>query len=103
MIVDPSAASFIAQLKKMGFYVKKANNNVLDGIRLVGTLLNQEKILFHESCENTIQEFASYVWDAKAVERGEDKPLKQADHAVDAVRYFCSTVLKIRQSVSILK
>jgi PBSX family phage terminase large subunit len=103
VIVDPSAASFIAQLKKMGFYVKKANNNVLDGIRLVGTLLNQEKILFHESCENTIQEFASYVWDAKAVERGEDKPLKQADHAVDAVRYFCSTVLKIRQSVSILK
>lgn len=103
VIVDPSASSFIAQLKKLGFHVKKANNDVLDGIRLVGTLMNQEKILFHESCENTIQEFASYVWDAKAVERGEDKPLKQADHAVDAVRYFCSTVLKIRQSVSILK
>lgn len=103
VIVDPSAASFIAQLKKLGFHVKKANNDVLDGIRLVGTLLNQEKILFYESCENTIQEFASYVWDAKAVERGEDKPLKQADHAADAVRYFCSTVLKIRQSVSILK
>lgn len=103
VIVDPSAASFIAQLKKLGFHVKKAKNDVLDGIRLVGTLLNQEKILFHESCENTIQEFASYVWDAKAVERGEDKPLKQSDHAVDAVRYFCSTILKTKQSVSILK
>jgi len=103
VIVDPSAASFIAQLKKLGFRVKKAKNDVLDGIRLVGTLLNQERIFFHESCEHTIQEFASYVWDAKAVERGEDKPLKQADHCMDAVRYFCSTVLKIKQQVSILK
>lgn len=103
VIVDPSAASFTAQLKKMGFHVKKARNDVLDGIRLTGTLLNQGTLLFYEKCENTIQEFASYTWDIKAVERGEDKPLKQEDHAMDAVRYFSMTVIKIRQSVSILK
>lgn len=103
VIVDPSAASFIAQLKKKGFHVKKANNDVLDGIRHVGTLLNQKMILFYKDCENTIREFASYTWDKKAVERGEDKPLKQEDHAMDAVRYFCMTVIKIKQSVSILK
>lgn len=93
VIVDPSAASFIAELRKNGFPVLKANNDVEDGIRLVGTLLNQERILFHISCVNTIMEFASYIWDAKAAERGEDKPIKQHDHAMDAVRYFCSTVL----------
>ena len=93
IIVDPSAASFIAALRKAGFPVLKAKNDVEDGIRLVGTLLNQGRILFSSLCVNTIMEFASYIWDKKAAECGEDKPIKQHDHAMDAVRYFCSTVL----------
>lgn len=93
VIVDPSAASFIAELRKNGFPVLKAKNNVEDGIRLVGTLLNQERILFSSCCTNTIMEFASYIWDSKAAEKGEDKPIKQHDHAMDAVRYFCFTIL----------
>ena len=103
VIVDPSAASFIAQLKKEGFHVKKANNDVLDGIRFVGTLLNQKKILIYKDCENLIREFSSYVWDIKAVERGEDKPVKKEDHAMDALRYFCMTVIKLYKAISILK
>lgn len=93
MIVDPSAASFIAELRKRGYKVLKANNDVLDGIRLVGTLLNLGLLGFASSCTETIKEFASYIWDDKAAERGEDKPVKQHDHSCDAVRYFVSTVL----------
>lgn len=93
VIVDPSAASFIAELQKHGYKVIKAKNDVEDGIRLVGSLLNQDKIIFSASCQNTIMEFASYIWDEKAAERGEDKPIKQHDHAMDAVRYFCYTIL----------
>lgn len=93
IIVDPSAASFIAELNKRGYAVIAADNAVEDGIRLVATLLNLDKILFGSSCRNTIQEFASYTWDAKAGERGKDKPVEQHDHAMDAVRYFCYTIL----------
>lgn len=93
MIVDPSAASFIAELRKRGYKVIKANNDVLDGIRLVGMLLNLEMLIFSSSCTETIKEFASYIWDEKAAEHGEDKPVKQHDHGCDAVRYFVSTVL----------
>ena len=93
MIVDPSAASFIAELRKRGYKVIKANNDVLDGIRLVGMLLNLEMLIFSSSCTETIKEFASYIWDDKAAEHGEDKPVKQHDHGCDAVRYFVSTVL----------
>jgi PBSX family phage terminase large subunit len=93
IIIDPSAASFIALLKERGFRIKKARNDVLDGIRYTGTLLNTGAIAFHEKCKNTIKEFGSYVWDTKACERGEDRPIKQHDHAMDAVRYFCFTVL----------
>lgn len=96
VVVDPSAASFIAQLKQSGFRVKKAKNDVLDGIRFVGTQLNLEKIRFLDSCENTIKEFSSYTWDEKAVDRGEDKPVKEYDHAMDAVRYFCYTIIRRR-------
>lgn len=98
MIVDPSAASFIAELRKRKIKVLKANNDVMDGIRLVGTLLNRNRIGFLESCVNTRKEFASYIWDEKAADRGEDRPIKQHDHAMDAVRYFCMTVLGNKQA-----
>lgn len=93
IIVDPSAASFIAELRKRGYKVIKAKNDVEDGIRVVGTKLNQNKIIFADCCINTIKEFASYIWDAKAAEKGEDKPIKDHDHAMDAVRYFVYTIL----------
>jgi len=98
LIVDPSAASFIAELQSRGYTIMPANNDVEDGIRHVGTLLNLGKILFSSSCVNTIMEFASYVWDNKAADRGEDKPIKQHDHAMDAVRYFCYTILNNKKA-----
>lgn len=103
VVVDPSAASFIAQLKQSGFRVKKARNDVLDGIRFVGTQLNLGKIRFLDSCENTIKEFSSYTWDEKAVDRGEDKPVKEYDHAMDAVRYFCYTIVRDPLKVNLYK
>lgn len=99
LIVDPSAASFIAELRKRGYSVRPAINDVADGIRLVGSLLNLDKIKFYQSCENTLLEFASYVWNEKAVERGKDEPVKQRDHAMDAVRYFCSTILGLNRAM----
>lgn len=93
MIVDPAAASFIAELRKRGYKVLKAKNDVEDGIRLVATMLNLDRIKFEEGCLNTRKEFASYVWDEKAAASGEDKPVKQFDHCMDAVRYFCYTIL----------
>lgn len=103
IIVDPAAASFIAELKKRGYSVKKAKNDVLDGIRYVASLLNQDQIAIEEGCINTRKEFASYVWDEKASERGADKPVKQFDHCMDALRYFCYTIIRKPGGVSILK
>lgn len=85
--VDPSAASFIAELRKRGFRVKDADNDVTDGIRFVASMLSQERFFVDPSCKHTIAEFNSYVWDPKAQLRGEDKPLKQNDHSMDRNRY----------------
>ncbi|HFE9851451.1 TPA: PBSX family phage terminase large subunit [Enterococcus faecalis] len=103
VIVDPSAASFIAQLRKDGFSVLKAKNEVLDGIRATQTAMNQGKIYFTSKCKNLFVEFASYIWDEKAGERGEDKPIKQFDHACDALRYFVYTILATKRTAKIKK
>ena len=93
VIVDPSAASMIACIRNHGrFLVFPADNAVLDGIRVTANALQSGKIKICESCENTVREFEAYVWDEKAAGRGEDKPLKINDHAMDAMRYFCMEV-----------
>lgn len=94
VVLDPSAASFKAQLLKDGFKVIPAKNAVLDGIRLVATLLTQYKILFDISCTETFKEFSSYVWDDEACKKGEDKPIKEHDHSMDQIRYYSSTIIK---------
>ena len=91
VIVDPSAASFIACIKKHGkFRVKKADNDVLNGIQNVATQLKQGNIFINDCCKDCISEFEVYSWDSKAKE---DKVIKEHDHAMDDVRYFVNTVI----------
>lgn len=91
VIVDPSATALIVELRKQGFHSLQADNDVMSGISDVSSLLRKNKIAFTSKCKNTIEEFAMYRWDEKASQRGEDKPLKENDHAMDAVRYFVRT------------
>ena len=92
IIVDPSAASFIACIKKHGrFSVRKAKNDVMYGIRLTSAMLRAGAIKIGSDCCDTIREFGLYRWDEDSTE---DKPIKENDHAMDDIRYFCATVLR---------
>jgi hypothetical protein len=92
VVVDPSAASFIATIRSHGvFSVRKAQNEVLNGIRLVATLLQEGVLQFTPECKDTIREFSLYRWE----ENGEtDRVCKENDHAMDDIRYFCASVLR---------
>lgn len=103
IVVDPSASSFIILLKRRGWKVIKAKNEVLEGIRNMATALSTGLIRYNDCCKESLREITSYVWDEKAMQRGEDKPVKQNDHQMDADRYFVNTILFHNQSVSILK
>ena len=105
VIVDPSAASFITVIRRKGRYnVIPADNNVLDGIRYTADCLKNNKIKFNECCENTFAEFVSYVWDTKYAQKtGEDKPVKEHDHAMDDIRYFCYTVLSRESGLGVVR
>lgn len=102
IVVDPSATSFRVQLHEDGVTTWPADNSVLDGIRLVSTLLSAEprpRLLIHKSCRELIQELPGYSWDEKAQAKGEDKPLKVGDHGCDALRYALYTTHAVWRSI----
>lgn len=91
VIVDPSAASFLETIRRHGkFSAWDADNDVLDGIRVTSSLLSAGMIRIHESCKDAIREFGLYRWDEK---KNSDTVLKENDHAMDDIRYFCYTIL----------
>lgn len=92
IIIDPSAASFAECIRRHGkFAVWKANNSVLDGIRLTGALLQSGRLKFHESCVHAFEEFGLYSWEK---DTPEDAVIKENDHVMDSIRYLCMTVLR---------
>lgn len=98
VIIDPSAASMKAELRDRGYHTKDAINDVRDGISDVCSALQANQLVFMPECKNTIAEFGSYLWDKSAADRGEDAPLKESDHAMDALRYFVKTMKLVRKA-----
>ena len=94
VVVDPSAASFIEVLKRKGWRVQKADNDVIAGIRLTSDALKSGRIVICEGCADCIREMDAYVWDLSS--GSGDRVKKEHDHAMDDMRYFVSTVLKER-------
>jgi PBSX family phage terminase large subunit len=91
LFVDPSAASLKVELRAKDIPVLDAINDVIQGIQITSKFINGKNVLIHKSCKNLREQLQSYQWDHKAAERGEDKPLKSNDHAVDALRYLCAS------------
>ena len=90
VIVDPSAASFIEVLRRRGWAVRKADNDVLSGIRLTSDCLKDGRIVICRGCSDCIREMDAYIWDLSAPG---DRVKKENDHAMDDMRYFVSTVI----------
>ena len=92
IVIDPSASSFIQTIRKYRKYrVSQAENDVDNGLRITASMINGGMIYLNQDCINTKREFGIYSWDESI--RDKDKPLKENDHAMDAMRYFVSTIL----------
>ena len=96
VIVDPSAASFIEVLRRHGWNVRKAENDVLSGIRLTADCLKDGRIVICEGCADCLREMDEYVWDLGS--GAKDRVRKEHDHAMDDMRYFVSTVIGKQQA-----
>ena len=96
VIVDPSAASFIETLRRKGWRIIKAENDVLSGIRLTSDCLKDGRMVICEGCSDCLREMDEYVWDLSSGTK--DRVKKEHDHAMDDMRYFAATVLKERSA-----
>ena len=94
--VDPSAAAFSLQLFTDGMKsVMNADNAVVNGIRLVSSLLAAGSLVISSACTDLTAEIPGYSWDPKATLRGEDAPLKVNDDCCDAFRYAITSSQQI--------
>jgi hypothetical protein len=94
---DPSEPSNIVLCRQRKLDIRRADNSVNPGIDLLATLLKpvlrsdgsiRPTLYIHEDCENLRRELASYRWSSNG------KPVKENDHAVDALRYGVYTEAK---------
>lgn len=92
LVIDPSAASFIATVRRHGrFAVRKAKNDVIPGINATATLISDGKVIINRKCSDILREFKTYRFDENAPC---DRVIKENDHAMDDMRYFCYTILE---------
>ena len=61
---------------------------------LFRSLFSKERLYINIKCTKTLEEIVGYSWDDKASLSGEDKPLKEGDHCMDMIRYFCYTIAR---------
>ncbi len=85
--LDPAAASLKIALRQADLPVLDAKNDVIPGIKIVSKFVSNLNLVIHRSCNTLLEHIQSYAWDAKAADRGEDKPVKKQDHILDALRY----------------
>jgi PBSX family phage terminase large subunit len=94
LYVDPAAASLKLELRNLDLPVVDANNDVLFGIKMMTQLIAGKNLMVHKDCKNLIEQCQSYAWDPAYAARGEDKPIKKNDHAVDSCRYLLASAFK---------
>jgi PBSX family phage terminase large subunit len=91
---DPESPSAIEVLNQKGVNVHeviKGKDSIKSGISEVRSLFKQNRIHINRRCTNLIQELETYAYPEKQNDRNENEnPIKENDHAMDAMRYVLS-------------
>ena len=92
IFIDSAAAQTAADLAyTYDIATIKAKKSVLDGIALVQTLADQNRIKVSPHCEHTLFMFDQYRWDTRETVVKERPEHGMASHMADAIRYAMYT------------
>lgn len=106
---DPESAGGILELKRRGVNVRevvKNKDSIRNGVNTIKELFNTGRLKIHESCVNLIWEFETYSYPERRPDHNEEEnPIKENDHALDALRYALSmdNVLSFRRISPVLQ
>lgn len=85
---DPAEPDRIEILRKMGLNCREVSKDIVAGVDRVRELFKQGRIHIHPDCKNLIHELETYRYPDKKPDANEaEKPVKENDHALDALRY----------------
>lgn len=88
---DPESPSAIEALNSKGVSVSevvKGKDSVQSGISKIKELFKQNRLHIHKDCVAMISELETYSYpDKKDMHNEDEKPIKENDHALDALRY----------------
>lgn len=82
---DPSSVISRYELEKAGLMTTPAINDINEGIDLINSLGNDNRIILHERCAYAIREFGEYHWNPNTTSK---IPVDKDNHSCDAARYF---------------
>nr|DAO41510.1 MAG TPA: large terminase [Caudoviricetes sp.] len=86
---DTARTEHISNFRQHHLKTEYGYKNVLDGIERVASIIKQHKFyVVKGAAPNFINEIYQYIWDEKT-----GAPVKENDHAQDAVRYCIATPL----------
>ena len=84
---DPENAAGIEELRRHDVNireVKKGKGSIVEGINMIRELLLNKRLFINKRCVNLISELESYAYDE---DKKSEVPIKENDHAIDALRY----------------
>lgn len=88
---DPSSASGCEELRRRNVNVReviKGGDSIRNGISTIRELFKQGRLFIHKDCVNLIAELETYAYPDKKPDKNEyEEPIKENDHALDALRY----------------
>jgi PBSX family phage terminase large subunit len=97
---DPAEPDRISALTRLGLNCREVSKDISAGIDSVRELFKQRRIKIHPSCKNLLFEIETYSYPDKKPDQNEKEvPIKENDHALDALRY---ALYSYRPSVNIL-
>jgi PBSX family phage terminase large subunit len=89
---DPAEPDRIEILRKEGLNVREVSKDIVAGVDHVRELFKQGRIHIHPDCKNLIMELETYRYPDKKPDQNEpEKPVKENDHLLDALRYALYT------------
>ena len=90
---DPAEPDRLEEARKAGLNVREVSKDIVAGINRVRELFKQGRIKINEKCVNLIHELETYRYPNKKPDKNEEeKPIKENDHALDALRYVLYSI-----------
>ena len=94
IFLDPSAKGLAEEVRRATrtgldyqVFLRDAENDVAFGISRVQKALVFDIMSISPKQEYAVQEFGTYEYDKKSIEKGKEVPVKEADHCMDAISY----------------